>query len=262
MDNLLIVKIGGNIIDNESSLLNFLQAFAATNGEKILIHGGGKMATQLAAQMNLPQKMVDGRRITDAESLKVVTMVYAGYLNKKITALLQAMKCHALGCSGVDADLIRAHKREAAAVDYGFAGDVDSINSEWLCHLLRKDITPVIAPITHDGHGQLLNTNADTIAQEIAQAMSMYYSTTLVYAFEKQGVLENISDENTLIRRLTPEVFAQLKQEEKIFAGMLPKLDNAFAALRLGVHKIIIGPAEQLTALLNGQTGTHITHDN
>ncbi len=261
MESLLVIKIGGNIIDDETKLSDFLGRFAALDGKKIVIHGGGKLATQLATQLGLPQTMVNGRRITDEESLKVVTMVYAGYINKNIVAQLQGMGCNATGCSGADGNLILAHKRVVADVDYGFAGDVDAVNSNGFRVLLDAGNTPVIAPITHNGKGQLLNTNADTIAQEIAQAMSVHYTTTLVYAFEKPGVLEDVNDETSLVPMLTPSLYERLKGERKIFEGMLPKLDNAFAALQRGVNRVIIGQAEQLAALVNGQTGTHITNE-
>jgi acetylglutamate kinase len=259
---LTIIKIGGNIIDDDMRLSDFLRDFANITTPKILIHGGGKMATQIATQLGLPQTLINGRRITDAESLKVVTMVYAGYINKNIVALLQGNGCTAIGASGADADLVRAHKRTGSEVDYGFAGDVDTVNSNWLQTQLEQGYSPVIAPITHDGKGQLLNTNADTMAQEIAQAMSGCYATTLVYAFEKPGVLESVEDDNSLIPVLTPSLYHTLKENNKIFSGMIPKLDNAFAALQKGVSKVIIGQAEQLPLLLNGTTGTHIVYDS
>lgn len=261
METLYVIKIGGNIIDNETLLKNFLHSFALLQGKKILVHGGGKLATQLAAEMGVQQQMVDGRRITDAGTLKIVTMVYAGYINKNIVAQLQANGANAIGLSGADGNLVMAHKRKHPSIDYGFVGDVDAVNTTLLQSLLQQDITVVAAPITHDGKGSLLNTNADTIAQEIAKAMSATYKVELVYSFEKKGVLLDVNDEDSVISRITPENYAVLKQEQRIFAGMIPKLDNAFSALQNGVQKVIIGKAEELAQLVQGQTGTTITHE-
>lgn len=257
-ESLHIIKVGGNIIDDESRLNVFLQAFAGFEGKKILIHGGGKLATRLAADLNIPQQMIDGRRITDAETLKIVTMVYAGYINKNVVARLNALQSPAIGICGADADIIRAHKRNQAGIDFGFVGDIDQVNHAALNGLLQEGLCVVIAPITHDGNGQLLNTNADTIAQEVAIAMSALYKTTLVYSFEKEGVLLDAEDNSTLIPEIDPGYFHQLKEEKKIFAGMIPKLDNAFKALRDGLDKVIIGPAEKLEDLITGKTGTRI----
>ncbi|MES2882129.1 MAG: acetylglutamate kinase, partial [Bacteroidota bacterium] len=187
--------IGGNIVDDEEKLSSLMKEFASIEHHKLLIHGGGKLATKLAEQLNIPQQLIDGRRITDAETLKIVTMVYAGYINKNIVAQLQANGCNAIGLSGADGNLILAHKRKHPSTDYGFAGDVDKVNIAFLSSLIQQNFTPVIAPITHDATGQLLNTNADTIANEIAKAMSNTYQVTLIYIFEKQGVLLNVSDE-------------------------------------------------------------------
>jgi acetylglutamate kinase len=261
MEALCVVKIGGNIIDDAALLKAFLQEFAAIEGHKILVHGGGKLATQLAADLNIPQQLVDGRRITDAESLKVVTMVYAGYINKNIVAQLQAAGCNAVGISGADGNAILAHKRIHTSIDYGFVGDVDAVNSTFLNSLLQDNKPIVIAPITHDGNGQLLNTNADTIAQEIAKAMSNHFAVQLVYSFEKAGVLLDADDDSTVITSLNPAYYQQLKTAQKIFAGMIPKLDNAFAALQAGVKKVIIGKAENLQQLINGQSGTTIINE-
>lgn len=264
--NLTVVKIGGNIIDDEARLASFLQAFAAIPANKILIHGGGKLATMLAERLAVPQKIVDGRRITDAETLKLVTMVYAGYINKNIIALLQANNCNAIGLTGADGNSILAHKRAPGALvangvsDYGFAGDIDNINTELLQLFLSKNIFPVIAPITHDRNGQLLNTNADTVAREIAKALSAVYQVTLVYSFEKSGVLENAADESSVIKQIDPDLYAQLKNNGTVFKGMIPKLDNAFAAIESGVKKVIIGKAENLHQLLKGEAGTTIVN--
>jgi acetylglutamate kinase len=261
VSTLYVVKIGGNIIDDEKKLSSFLKDFAAVKGHKILIHGGGKLATKLAEQMNVPQQMIDGRRITDAETLKIVTMVYAGYINKNIVAQLQANNCNAIGLSGADGNVILAHKRNHPTIDYGFAGDVDAINTSLLKSIIDQQIAVVMAPITHDQKGQLLNTNADTIAQELANALSTLYDVELIYSFEKSGVLLDANDDSTVISSINPTYYQQLKSEQKIFAGMIPKLDNAFAALNRGVKKVIIGKAEQLSDLIAGQAGTSIVHE-
>lgn len=258
MEALYIIKIGGNIVDDEARLNKFLQQFAAIPGKKILVHGGGKMATRLAGQMGVQQQMVDGRRITDAETLKIVTMVYAGYINKNMVAKLQQFGTNAIGLTGADADLIRAHKRQHATTDYGFVGDIDAVHTGTLHQLLQQNITLVMAPITHDGYGQLLNTNADTIAQELAKAMSHLFDTFLIYSFEKKGVLQDINDEYSVIPVMDTKLYQQLKTEEKIFAGMIPKLDNAFAAIQSGVKKVMIGEAEVLHELIAGNSGTTI----
>jgi acetylglutamate kinase len=261
MDKLIIVKIGGNIVDDEAKLSSFLKEFSAINGRKILVHGGGKLATRLAEQMKVPQQMVDGRRITDAETLKIVTMVYAGYINKNIVARLQANGCNAIGLSGADGNTVLAHKRVHPAMDYGFVGDVDAIDSSLFSNLLQQGLTPVLAPITHDRKGQLLNTNADTIAQESAKALSTLYEVVLIYSFEKNGVLLDVNDENSVIKQINTGYYNQLKTEGKIFAGMLPKLDNAFSALKSGVTKVIIGKAEEIRELISGEKGTSISHE-
>lgn len=261
MKPLYIIKIGGNIVDDELKLSSFLQEFSAIRENKILVHGGGKLANKLAEKLGIEQKMIDGRRITDSETLKVVTMVYAGLINKNIVAQLQANGCSAIGLSGADANTILAHKRINAAHDYGFVGDIDSINSEFLNQLLENKMIIVFAPITHDKKGQLLNTNADTIAQEIAKAMSGFYHTNLIYSFEKTGVLTDVDDESSRIEEINPSYYTQLKEEKKIFAGMIPKLDNAFAALNNGVKKVIIGKAEDLTGLISGTAGTSIVNE-
>jgi acetylglutamate kinase len=261
MDKLYVIKIGGNIIDDEAKLSSFLKSFAAIEDKKILVHGGGKLATKLAEKMGVEQKLIDGRRITDAETLKIVTMVYAGYVNKNIVAQLQSYNCNALGLSGVDGDIILAHKRKHPIIDFGFVGDVDSVNSPLVKKLLDQNLALVFAPITHDQSGQLLNTNADTIAQEIAKAMGTVYEVKLIYSFEKSGVLMDADDESTIISSIDPAYYKELKAKEKIFAGMIPKLDNAFAALNSGVSKVIIGKAENLEELLAGRSGTAIVNE-
>lgn len=261
MESLYIIKIGGNIIDDDRKLSSFLTEFASLQGKKILVHGGGKLATKLAEQLNIPQQLIDGRRITDAETLKIVTMVYAGYINKNIVAQLQASGCNAIGLSGADGNVIEAHKRNHPTIDYGFAGDVDAINVSLLKSLLDQSIALVVAPITHDKKGQLLNTNADTIAQELAKGLSKAFNVHLIYSFEKSGVLLNADDDSTTIPSINPDYYQQLKKEQKIFAGMIPKLDNAFAALNSGVKKVIIGKAEQLSQLITGKSGTSIINE-
>jgi len=269
MEKLFVIKIGGNIIDDETKLFSFLKIFAGIVGNKILVHGGGKLATQLAEKLNIPQQIVDGRRITDEETLKVVTMVYAGFINKNIVAKLQSLNCNSIGLSGADGNLILAHKRNNAKVNYGFVGDIDTVNSSLLKNLLDQNLSIVIAPITADKQGQLLNTNADTIAQEVAKAMSKLFEVNLIYSFEKSGVLMNIDDESSIIKKLSWNEYQNLKTSPdspsgdrgKIFAGMIPKLHNAFAALNNGVKKVIIGKAEELDQLITGKAGTTIENE-
>ena len=256
---LTVAKIGGNIIDDEARLNTFLADFATLPGAKILVHGGGKVATQLAEQLGIPQQMVDGRRITDAETLRIATMVYGGLVNKQIVARLQALNCPALGVCGADGDLLRAHKRQHPTIDYGWVGDVDKVNIALLDRWIGQGLTPVVAPLTHDGTGQLLNTNADTIAQEIAQAMSAAFAVQLIFGFEKSGVLLDVADETSRISTLQFSHYQQLKNQRIITEGMIPKLDNAFAALRRGVRQVRIGQAEHLSELVAGNTGTLIT---
>lgn len=261
MDKLFVIKIGGNIVDDEEKLSSFLKSFATINANKILIHGGGKVATRLAEKLEIKQQVVDGRRVTDAETLDVVTMVYAGLINKRIVTQLQSIHCNAIGLSGADGNCIKAHKRINATIDYGFVGDIDLINITLLQTFLNNNLTPVLAPITHNGEGQLLNTNADTIAQEVAKALSAIYQVQLIYSFEKAGVLIDVNDENTVIPIIYKLNYQTLKSEQKIFAGMIPKLDNAFSALNNGVQKVIIGKAENLQDLIEGKSGTSIINE-
>jgi acetylglutamate kinase len=258
---LYIIKIGGNIIDDELKLQDFLKRFAAIDAHKLLVHGGGKLATRLAADLNIPQQMIDGRRITDGETLKIVTMVYAGLINKSVVATLQSLGCNAMGFSGADGNLIRSEKRGTEKLDYGFVGDVKKINTALLTNVINNGYTPVVAPITHDGKGQLLNTNADTIAQELATALTTDFDVNLVYSFEKKGVLTDVENEDSVIPFLDPLRYDHYRNEGKIFAGMIPKLDNAFSAIRSGVKKVVIGKAEELESLLNGTSGTTLTHE-
>ena len=259
MNPLFIIKIGGNIVDDDAALENFLQSFAGITSPKILVHGGGKLATRVAEAMGIQQQMIEGRRITDPETLKIVTMVYAGFINKNIVAGLQSKNNNALGLTGADGNAILAHKR-VAKTDYGFVGDVDSVNTDFFLQLLEKNIVPVVAPITHNREGQLLNTNADTMAQSIATALSKLYDVTLIYSFEKSDVLLDVQDESSCISVLTSAYYQSLKEKQLIFAGMIPKLDNAFAAIHAGVAKVIIGNAAVLPDLMEGKAGTTIQY--
>lgn len=261
MDKLLIIKIGGNIIDDDKKLSSFLAEFASLEEKKILVHGGGKLATSMAEKLNIPQQVIDGRRITDAETLKIVTMVYAGYINKSIVATLQSQHCNAVGLSGPDGNMIMAHKRNHPTIDYGFVGDIEEVNVNFIKSMLDRNISIVVAPVTYDIQGQLLNTNADTIAQELAKGLSNQYDVQLIYSFEKSGVLENVADENSTIRVISQVSYQQLKKDEKIFSGMIPKLDNAFTALKSGVKKVTIGKAEDLKNLITGEAGTSIIYE-
>lgn len=263
MAELIVIKIGGNIIDDEEKLSSFLKSFAAVEGKKILVHGGGKVATRIGDKLGIESKYVDGRRITDADTIDLVTMVYGGLINKKIVAALQSMDCNAIGVTGADMNLLPAVKRPVKEIDYGFVGDITSDTipaSNWMV-LLENSFVPVVAPLTHDGNGHILNTNADTIAQEVAKALVKTCRVSLLYSFEKAGVLSDTNDESSVISTITPAYYKQLKVEQKIFAGMIPKLDNAFAALQSGVRKVIIGNAEELPALLRGEKGTSIIYE-
>lgn len=262
MEPITIIKIGGNVIDNETALPIFLERFAQVPGYKILVHGGGKLATRLAEILQIPQQMINGRRVTDAESLKVVTMVYAGDINKRVTAMLQAYNCNAIGLSGADGNLIRAKKREVAGIDYGFVGDLmeDSIHTDLLISLFKNGMVPVVAPITHDKQGQLFNTNADTIASALATALSAFSATTLIYCFEKRGVLRNPDDDSSVISHINKSTYGELKEQGIITAGMIPKIDNALQAIEKGVNKVIIGSAEEVEQLAQLKSGTIISN--
>lgn len=245
---LSIIKIGGNVIENTQELAKFLELFASLDGLKILVHGGGKLATQLATKLGIESKMVGGRRITDSKTLEVITMVYAGLTNKNIVAKLQANSCNAIGLSGADGNAIQAHKRPVKEIDYGFAGDVDGVNSQMVSKLLDVDLTPVFCAMTHDGNGQLLNTNADTIASELAIGMSELYETTLYYCFEKKGVLKDIKNEDSVVKQIDSETYQQLLSDCIIADGMLPKLENCFHALNKNVSKVCIGHPSMLNS--------------
>lgn len=241
MEKLTIVKVGGNVINNPEALESFLTDFSALEGNKILVHGGGKRATQLAADLGIEATMINGRRVTDKTTLEIVTMVYAGLLNKNIAATLQAKGCNALGLSGADGNSIQAHKRKVVDVDYGFAGDVDGINAKNIATFIEGGMTPVFCAITHDGNGQLLNTNADTIASTIAVGMSELYEVSLIYTFEKNGVLTSVDDDDSVITAIDSEKYAELKENGIIADGMLPKMENCFNALSKGVKEVVIG---------------------
>jgi len=243
-EKLKIVKIGGNVINDPVYLQVFLQDFARLEGLKILVHGGGKKATELSESLGIKTKMINGRRITDEAGLDVVTMVYAGLLNKKIVAGLQKYNCDAVGLSGADGNSIKAHKREVKEVDYGFAGDVDEVSDQMILTLINAGFSPVFCAITHDKKGQLLNTNADTIASELAKALSSKFQVELVYCFEKDGVLTELDDDSSIIEFIDKEVYAELLSKGLIAGGMLPKLSNCFDALEHGVSRVLIGRPE------------------
>jgi acetylglutamate kinase len=238
---LTLIKIGGNIIDNPTELEQFLSDFSKIEGYKILVHGGGKSATKMAESIGLVPQMIDGRRITDAAMLDVVVMIYAGQINKNIVAQLQAKNTNAMGFSGADGNLIQSDKRNHPTINYGFVGDVKKVNTQLLETLLSNGIVPVFCAITHDEKGQLLNTNADTIASELAIALSEFFDVTLNYCFEKPGVLYDAEDDSSVIENINQELYSKLKAEKAIHSGMIPKLDNCFNSLSKGVQKIKIG---------------------
>jgi len=246
MKTLKVIKIGGNIIDNEDALNTFLKDFAKIESLKILVHGGGKLATKLANQMGVAVKMTEGRRITDQNTLDIITMVYAGKINKNIVAKLQANRCNAIGFSGADGNAIVSVKRPVKPVDYGFVGDVVKVNIETMEVLLGNNVTPVFCAITHDGKGQLFNTNADTIASELAVGFANLYNTELYYCFEKNGVLRNVNDDGSVIKHIDTKNYQDLIDQNVIADGMLPKLNNCFHAIDRNVQKVCIGKLEML----------------
>ena len=253
-EKLTVIKVGGKIVEEEATLCKLLDDFAAIEGYKVLVHGGGRSATKIAALLGIESKMVNGRRITDAETLKVVTMVYGGLVNKNIVAGLQARGVNALGLTGADMDVIRSAKRPVKDVDYGFVGDVDVVNGTLLADLIRKGIVPVMAPLTHDGQGHILNTNADTIAGETAKAMADAFDVTLMYCFEKKGVLRDAEDDDSLIPHINESEFKRYVEEGIIQGGMIPKLENSFEAIHAGVSKVII----TLATAIDSVSGTVI----
>ena len=255
MKTLKVIKIGGNIIDNKEALDSFLEAFARIESPKILVHGGGKLATQLTQQMNVEVKMFEGRRITDAQTLDIATMVYAGKINKSIVAKLQANHCNAIGFSGADGNTIVSVKRPIKTIDYGYVGDVVRVNTETLEILLNNNVTPVFCAITHDENGQLFNTNADTIASELAIGFAQKFKVELYYCFEKNGVLKDINDDNSVIQHINSKTYKGLIDEGIISDGMLPKLNNCFHATNHYVNKVCIGKP----AMLFNENSKHTT---
>ncbi|RNI40029.1 acetylglutamate kinase [Hanamia caeni] len=261
MEKLFVIKIGGNVIDDANKLSSFLKDFSKIPDKRILVHGGGKIATSIGNKLGIVSKYIDGRRITDDETIDLVTMVYGGLVNKKIVAKLQSFNCNAIGITGADANLIPAKKREVTEIDYGWAGDIESdkINPGTWKLFLENDLTPVVAPLTHDTKGKILNTNADTIASSIAVRLSDDFEVRLIFCFEKNGVLSDVNDENSVIANINPEKFASLKKTNKLFAGMLPKIDNSFDAINKGVKEVIIGNSSQISSLINGSGGTKLS---
>jgi acetylglutamate kinase len=246
METLKVIKIGGNIIDDTTSLDNFLVEFSKIEGPKVLVHGGGKLATKLAQQMNVKVEMVDGRRKTNAETLDIITMVYAGKINKSIVASLQKHSCNSIGFTGADGNTILSVKRPVKEIDYGFVGDVIHVNTLVLETLLSAHVTPVFCAITHDNNGQLLNTNADTIASELAIRFAKKYQTELYYCFERKGVLLDVNDDDSVVENINQEKYQELLEKNIIADGMLPKLNNCFHAINQKVHKVCIGKSEML----------------
>ena len=254
-EKITVVKVGGAVVEDDLQLSSLLRDFIAISSRKVLVHGGGRRATKVAAALGIETKMVNGRRITDAEMLEVVTMVYGGLVNKNIVARLQAQGINALGLTGADCNVIRAHKRPLKeGIDFGFVGDVDKADGEMLQALIEEGITPVMAPLTHDGEGHLLNTNADTIAAETAKALAEYYDVTLIYSFEKKGVLRNPDDDDSVIHVITREDFQRYVVDGTVAGGMIPKLENAFDAIDAGVSQVII----TLATAIDGKHGTVI----
>ncbi|WP_295122341.1 acetylglutamate kinase [uncultured Chitinophaga sp.] len=250
-DALYVIKVGGNVIDNPALLDRFLADFANIKGHKVLIHGGGKIATRIGDKLGIESKYVDGRRITDADTIDVVTMVYGGLVNKQVVAKLQANGCNAIGLTGADANIIPAVKRPVKTIDYGFVGDVDAaqLNVQPLKAILAAGLTPVFSPLTHDSRGQILNTNADTIASSLAIALSAHFTVRLIYCFEKKGVLRDANDDNAVINLIDREIYTQLLADGILSDGILPKLENAFSAIGSGVNEVLIGHANDV--LLN-----------
>lgn len=246
LDKLTLIKVGGKIVEEEDSLKQLLLDFTKIEGHKILVHGGGRSATKLAERLGIESKMVDGRRITDEQTLQVVTMVYGGLVNKNIVARLQAMDVNALGLTGADMDLVRSQKRPVKDIDYGFVGDVTKVKGDVLKLLIDRGIVPIVAPLSHDGQGQMLNTNADTIAAEVAQAMAAYYDVTLVYCFEKKGVLMDENDDDSVIAQINKDDFKRYVNQGVVQGGMLPKLENAFQSLEKGVKEVVITQASEI----------------
>lgn len=254
MDKLTIIKVGGKIVEEEQSLRQLLKDFSLIEGYKILVHGGGRSATKLAEKLGIESRMVNGRRVTDRDTLEIVTMVYGGLVNKNIVAGLQALGVNALGLTGADMNIIRSEKRPVKEVDYGFVGDVKEVNSETLSSLIQQGIVPILAPLTHDKEGNILNTNADTIAGEAAKALALKFDVTLIYCFEKKGVLMNENDDESVISDINKATFEVLVKDGIVQGGMIPKLENAFQAIEKGVKEVIITSASEF----GENTGTRI----
>ncbi len=260
-EQLLIIKIGGNVIDNKDALRSFLKDFSQVKGKKILVHGGGKIATSIGEKLGIQSKYVEGRRITDNETIDLVTMVYGGLVNKRLVALLQSLNCNAIGVSGADANLLPAKKRPVKNIDFGWVGNIDpaEIDPEKWKLFLDNEMVPVVAPLTHDGAGFMLNTNADTIASVLSESLSESYDVKLIYCFEKDGVLADVNDENSVVKSLTANAYQKLKKNNQLFAGILPKIDNAFNAVNNGVGEVVIGNSSKLSSLISGSGGTKIS---
>ncbi|MBO4805457.1 MAG: acetylglutamate kinase [Paludibacteraceae bacterium] len=246
MEKLTVIKVGGKIVEEEATLAQLLDGFSKIEGRKVLVHGGGRSATAMATRLGIESKMVNGRRITDEETLKVVTMVYAGLVNKNIVARLQSMNVNALGLTGADLNYMRSDKRPVKDVDYGFVGDVKEVNADLLADLIHKGVVPVLAPLTHDKKGNMLNTNADTIAAEAAKALTKHFEVTLVYCFEKKGVLRDENDDESVISEITRPMFEKYVADGIIQGGMIPKLENSFDAIHAGVSRVVITKADHL----------------
>ncbi len=254
-EKLTIVKVGGAVVEDETQLAQLLKDFGSIEGRKILVHGGGRKATKMAERLGVETKMVNGRRITDADMLEVVTMVYGGLVNKNVVARLQAEGVKAIGLTGADGNIIRSHRRPLKdGVDFGFVGDVDGVDYDILGGFIEQGLVPVLAPLTHDGQGNMLNTNADTIASETAKALSNIYHVTLIFSFEKKGVLSNPNDDDSVIPVITRDSFERYKADGTISGGMLPKIENALAAVEAGVDKVVI----TLATAIDGEHGTII----
>lgn len=253
-EQITVVKVGGAVVEDKEKLMHLLNDFSAIEGRKVLVHGGGRRATQVAGQLGIESRMVNGRRITDKDMLDVVTMVYGGLVNKNIVAGLQANGVNAMGLTGADMDMIRSHKRPVKDIDYGFVGDVEHVAGDMLRTLIENGVIPVMAPLTHDGKGCMLNTNADTIAGETAKALAEYYDVTLIFCFEKKGVLANPDDDDSVIPEITRSDFERYVADGTVAGGMIPKLENAFGAIDAGVKQVIITLADAI----DGRHGTVI----
>lgn len=254
MEKLTLIKVGGKIVEEPDTLQQLLRDFSSIEGHKVLVHGGGRSATKIASQLGIESQMVNGRRITDAEMLKVVTMVYGGLVNKNIVAGLQSLQVNALGLTGADMNIMRSDKRPVKDVDYGFVGDVKEVNADVLASLIQQGIVPVLAPLTHDKQGHMLNTNADTIAGDVAKALAKYFDVTLMFCFEKKGVLLNEDDDESVIPEIDRASFQKYVAEGIIQGGMIPKLENAFQAIEAGVKEVIITQASEI----HKHTGTRV----